>query len=300
MSRQVKAALVFVGLLVLGIAADNFRGMAKSLATLLPSTAWQVLRDYWSAVLMTAAGSIVAFAGALCIGWSLGLLGAASHIAAREKTGWAGTSAQGASSTIFHVYNLVYLIPFVLTVTLIQSLMSDASPPSRAGCLLIVAGIALGGYQIFLTFYKSATAAPSVNRELVGAILHRQFSINWLNWISGLPLLRPVVANLSSARRLRDCNIHAFCEALERAWHLSIVAVMIVESLIGSFYELLLPEGAAYIAWKSGLGGLVLSNTGQMSSRIIFGSIWIILIVDWIGLELIRLFTSKKWLKYYE
>jgi hypothetical protein len=301
MNARVKASLVFLVLLLAGFVLENMRSeVVQKIASSLPNTAWTVVKHYWSAALMTAAGAVVAFTGAICVGWFMGLCGAGSYLASMQQTGWSGKSARRTANAIFQIYNLIYLIPFVLTVTLTQSIMTDVVGGVRALFLLLLAGVALGGYQIFLSFYSSVAKAEAVDLDLVDGILNRQFRWKWFNRIANWRFVRTAAINLSSARRLRDCNIQGFSEAIERAWHLSIVAVMIVESLIGSFYEFLLPEGGRYIDWKSGLGGLVLSNIGQMEPRIQIGCIWIILVIDWIGSEIIRSVTKSRWLKYYD
>ena len=126
-----------------------------------------------------------------------------------------------------------YIIPFVLTVSLFNALIStfvtqhDWPQWFLVIGLIVVSGLALGGYQVYRSVFESVTKAKTDSRVLTESLFYlpehkSPTSILW---------------RFFRVSKLHDCEIQSLWSALELALHLSIVSVMIVEAVVPSFYE---------------------------------------------------------------
>lgn len=258
-----------------------------SFSSFLPASILSLGKEYWQALPLTIGASFCAWLVAVFGGFALGHLVGAMELNKLDHPGFARIGLN-----LNMVFQALYVIPFVLTISLTSSLAYralynfDFSGPIVVGILVAVAGLTLGGFQVYKSVYESVAKAKNENKVLVDALYFR-------------PPRLAVIAPFKTVSRLHDCEITSFWSALEFAAHLSIVAIMILEAIVPHFYELILGNAGQADAWKSGLGYLVSLAQYNLQYERVAGCIWLILLIDLIWTTAIDFFSYRTWRRFY-
>ena len=289
-SKLQQAVLWGVTLLVL-YSIDRALDTPKAwLFQVLPNSIFRLSADMWRGLALTFCSALFAWAIGSLGGYALGLCFGATLINGSAPHAHTGRYAN-------KVYDALYVIPFVLTVSLFYAFSMNLHvryglPRILVGVIVVaVSGLMLGGYHVYKSVYESVLHAKRENRVLVNSLFLRDDDA--VSWITGLR------QRLLKVKRLRDCEISKFCESLPRALHLSIVAVMIVESIVPSFYETFIPQSGITKAWLGGAGRMILTAQQNYQFQVIAGCIWAVLFFDWIVSTIMEFGLRHRWLRYY-
>jgi len=266
---------------------------------ILPQSVLKLNGEMLCTLALTFGASIIAWFFALGIGILIGVVAAATVVERDMRPSW----WEKIGNIVNKVYDGLYVIPFVLTVGFTYVLAQKAydkwglHSATVALIMIVVSGVVLGGWNIFHSIFYAVTNAKQENRFLVRSLFYgderRSILGRWFMWV-----LRPMLL----VRRLADCEINSFCEAVTRAFHLSIVAVMIVESVTPYFYENIFRSSGKIHAWTAGAGRYIFNIqalSGVNSSQVIAGFIWAVLIFDMLVVGLIQIGLNRIWLRHY-
>jgi hypothetical protein len=151
--------------------------------------------------------------------------------------------------------------------------------------MVIVAGMALGGYHVYKSVFDAVSGAHPEAKQLTNSLY--------------FPGSGGFFAAFKKAHRFRDFQINSFCTALRAAFHLAVVAIMIVETITPRFYELIWPSGGIMAGWTQGAGRLILSAQNSYQYVVIAGCIWAVLFFDAICTGILDLALQRRFLRYY-
>jgi hypothetical protein len=145
--------------------------------------------------------------------------------------------------------------------------------------------------MVYRSVYQAAREAPSDARYLVTSMHVTEFK--------GPQFWRAFRRRWLMARRFRDCEIHSYCEAIVLAFHLSIVSVMILESVTPQFYELLWPQTGAVYASLGGIGRRILVAQQRYDVQLIAGYVWAVIVFDFFAVTVIEYALHRRWRQHY-
>lgn len=280
--------IVLLAWAVLDAVLQQFKVMWGNASPLcLRNLTWEAM----AALSLTFAASVVAWLIGCLGGYVIGIAVGVGFLKEKTETPprWSFVFLSGARLANW-VYDAVYLIPLVLTLNLTLALMRNhygADRPWVAVVMIAVAGLSLAGYNVYKSIYTSVVHAKSENDYLTESLLLTQH---------GNSLVRRVRKVIS----LRDCEVMSFCDSITRGFHLSIVAVMILESLVRSFYEWVIPQHAKYAEILGGTGQIILRAQSEYEYGLIAEVIWATLLLDLFLVGIIELFLHHRWRKYYK
>jgi hypothetical protein len=243
--------------------------------------------EHFYAAIYTMTASTFAFVVATIGGYVTGLCAA---VLARSKL----TKLRIAGAGIFRLMEMLYVIPVVATMSLTIAFLTGKF--SRDGLWIIavfaisIAAIALGGYQVFETIYRSTVLPKEADRLLVRS-LYTPYSPTGL--------FGPAARQFVSANRLVDFSIRDFSNAIRRAFHLSVVAVVTLESIKPQLYELIFPQPGIVFQRFGGIGQVLLSAQSDASFPLIIVMILALLFFDFIAVGLISWYLNWKYLRHY-
>jgi hypothetical protein len=258
-----------------------------------PGSLFQLGRGDWLALMVSFATSLFIWGAGILIGYTSALLAGGALILRGGQSRF-----RGVAMFINQAYDTIYVVPLVLTVGCTYAAADAgrrqiaAPKPFEWLAIMVVAGAALGGFQIYRAIYSSVINAKSDSRYLIASLdfqdRHR---------FGGMNRYRQALANVL---RLRDCEIAGYCDAVERALHLSIVTVMIVETVIPMVHEFLLPSAGQTANWRGGAGYVVMmaSQSGDMER--IAGIVWAVLLFDHLVVTLFSAASRRLWLTHYQ
>lgn len=311
------------GLIVWAVTLFAFWGLDETLSApkhwvfqLLPGSIFRLGPKYWIALLLTLATSLLAWLVAVCGGFLLGITASVAVVDRPESS----ASWNNIGRHLDHLADWVYVIPFVLTVSLTWTAVEVAGLPEPLVlvALVTVAGMALGGYNVHKSIFGAVCDAKLDNRYLVNSLFEEETWWGTRAWEAARKALHfrgqapaapgrvearlgrlHLVTKIRRVLRLRDCEIESFARSLKIAFHLSIVAVMIFESVLPSVYEMIWPQSGVATPWLGGAGRLVLSASQEHQFQDIAGVIWVVLVFDTIVVTLVDFVVDRAWLRYY-
>lgn len=260
-----------------------------------PITILSLDSDIWIGAIFTFTASLLAFIIGGVLGYGLGILVGASVLDLKTNRGIRVLGMYANS-----IYDGFYIIPLVLTVSFWYAIaflwhLKYGMPSFFIGLILVsIAGLSLGGYNVYHSVFHAVFHAKQENICLTESLFLKR-TLFGLEKIFG----ENFIQCLKITKLLVDCQIHSFAESLERAFHLSIVAIIILESVTLSFYELVLPQSGAYKPWLGGLGRLILSAQQNNQFEIIAGVIWLVLLFDLLVLYSIKTLIKSNWTVFY-
>ncbi len=261
---------------------------------IMPNTVFRLSLNMWLGICLTFLASLVAWAGAMILGYALGVIAGAAIV---DKQHAPFFNAFGKS--VNQVFDAVYIIPFVLTITLVYASAmtyhvaagSHLSGPGVVALVLIASGLVLGGYHVYKGVYEAVANAKYESRVLVDSVYSR---FDGRGTHIGNALLC-----WEKAHRLRDCEIEAFSRGILRAFSLAVVAVMIAEAVTPSFYDLLLPQARVAKPWLGGIGRQIITSQSTYDFETIAGAMWVVFLFSATFGVIMWKVMSKRWLQYY-
>lgn len=298
MKGHLRGLMFWATLAAVSLAIGNFVDPYKNLLwALLPTTLFHMKAGWWAALGMTACAAIAAWLCACVVGYTLGLGAAALH----SSQGSANIFKRIAGRSLDQVYRYIYIIPFVLIVSIsfgvfyplcVETVSSKPVLPKQ--CLWIwmvfASGVTLGGYRVFRAVFSSVQRAKWESEVLVHGLHTSRGRSRVLNRV------RP---HMSRVLRLTGCDIASLAEALEQAFLLAVVAIMIVEAVIPGIHEYLAPQRGILPDWARGAGGLVVRQQANLQIAQVSGVLWAVIIFDTIMLHAISLVTFGLWMRHY-
>lgn len=295
---HLRGLLLWAAVAAISLAIGNFVDPYKNLLwAILPTTLFHLESDWWAALGLTAIASVVAWIFACTIGYSLGLCAAMMHSA----PGTTNAIKRVAGRSIDQIYRYIYIVPFVLVVSISFGVFYPlcvetvtTKPLLPKWCLwmwmVLASGVTLGGYRVFRAVFSSVQRAKWESEVLV----HGLNSAHDRSTVTGR-----FRSHMVKALRLSGCDVASLAEALEQAFLLSVVAVMIVEAVIPGIHEYLAPQSGILPDWARGAGGLVVRQQANLQIAQVSGVLWAVIIFDTIMLHLISLATFGVWMKHY-
>jgi hypothetical protein len=102
-----------------------------------------------------------------------------------------------------------------------------------------------------------------------------------------------------SANRLVDFSIRDYSNAIRRAFHLSVVAVVTLESIKPQLYEHIFPQTGVFAQRYGGIGQVLLSAQNDTSFPLIIVMIVVLLFFDFVAVGIISWYLNLKYLRHY-
>lgn len=259
---------------------------------LSPLSVYKLTSDSWLGLLVTLSSSVLAFFFGVMGGYIFGLV-ASSAVIDGAKYRW----FYGIGRNLDRFYDGLYVIPIVLTLSLFYasslSFTLNYNLPQWPIVIVMIAlsGMTLGGYNVYKAVYEAATNPKRESRVLTNSLFFAQEQVK--------PWLRMVLWRLIRVKKLRDCENHSFCESIIRAFHLSIVAIVILESIVPGFYELMYQQAGIVRPWLGGVGKLIQTARANNEFQTIAGCIWMVLAFDMACIWLLERLIRRRWRRYY-
>jgi hypothetical protein len=287
MNRQLRTLSVWAIVLFVSGTLDKILEQPKRLiAQILPMSLFRLDRETWLALALTFSTALAAWIIGCVAGYGVGVFAACTQVPAAQ-----GGRFPAAGKTVDKIVDWIYIIPFVLVTSLAYSLAFplhvDYGVPRIVifFILVTVCGLPLGGYHVYKSVFDAVRSASSSDQRLTESLYFQGKGVLFRAWF---------VVN-----KLVDCRIASFCAAIRTSLHLSIVSVMIVESVTPRFYELLFPSTGVPEAWTVGAGRLILTAQNDYQYEKIAGCIWAVLLFDSLCVFLVELAMHRRWLRYY-
>lgn len=277
------ASLAIIAAVLIYLATQRYLWEKAEAVTdvLLPLSLFTLTQDYVLAIALTCVAATTCFFLAWLTGYWIGMLASA---VGRTPYLWP------VSSVVELLMDAVYVIPLVLTVSLvygplqIQTINEDAWRGWITVATLAVGTFVLAGYQIFDVVTKS-TSRPDHRAEALVSSLY-------------FPARQPMKAlraRFGHLGRLLDHQIEGYTQAISRSLHLSLVAVVIVEMIVQQLYSHVGFSGdAAY-----GVGGLVAKQLQSVDTTTVSAFVWALLAYDLLASWLVRKWIDRKYLRFY-
>ena len=295
MLKSLKSLLFLGGVMLVASFVDFLLKYPDSfIAQILPNSVARLSIEHFKGLGMTFLASLFAWAAAVGVGYLMGMLSACAVV---DKRTWPPLRKLGRAVDRF--YEVVWVVPFVLTISLAfaigMRMHTDDGLPRAVVCLVLIAvcGIVLGGFQVYRSIYHAVNDAKDEDRYLVLSLYstygQRSGAMPWHTLLNAW----------TRARRLRDCEIRQFREAITTSLFLSLVAVMILEMVTPSVYEWLLPQSGIAHKWLGGAGRQILEAQQNYSYEKIAGVIWVVIAFTWAVGYLVHAVTDSLWIKYY-
>jgi hypothetical protein len=205
-------------------------------------------------------------------------------------------SAQVFGAAISKIFDFFYIIPIVVTIGLVFAVLLPIALQNSNTWIIAVGTISiatfiLGGYQIFEAIYRSGISPAEKNLTLVNSLYIGRNLV-----VPGLSSFRDALVKVL---RLRDANIPAYTNAVVRAFHLSLVSVVIVESVRPAIYEYIFPQSGVAVDRFGGVGQMILNAQGTAAIDTIVGLIWALFLFDALIVFLIERYIHSRYLKHY-
>lgn len=259
------------------------------LDVVLPLSIGTLTANDWYAFLATSSSAIVSYTIVVFIAYWLGVI---ASVFARS-TAWQ-VKLFGAS--LAHLYNFFFVVPVVLTATMVMTVLLKKSSEGVIPGPLVVSGsmvfaaLCIAGYPIFWSLFKGSVHPDNRHGLLVQALYDPTET-------SRLAVVRTRVALV---RRLNDGQIRNFADSIERAWPLTIVSVVIIESIhpgIYGFLHISFPGLAEYVS--GGVGREVIQAQHSLDVAKVWGFMWVLFLLDLVGMLIIDLALERRYLRHY-
>jgi hypothetical protein len=267
-------------------------------ARLSPIAIWQLPRRAWAAIVATILASSVAWFSAVGVGGVLGFLTAVGHLGERE-TGRYWQLWSSAAGVVRRAFNWLYVVPLVLTISVVTTLLLNWELENRisqgtAGVLLVVAsGVALAGQRVFVAIDDAVAVAASEDAELARSLYLGARQGHESTFAQITRVLREVSF-------LVHCRINLLAQALEQAFHLAVVGVVILETVSGlRIYEKFFPQEGHVLSWGGGIGRVIIDGQNATNPALVAGAVWLILMIDSVIAWGIRIGVFRFWVVPY-
>jgi len=282
------AGLVFVLFLFSISQVINGISFQNTLAGFVIGSIFALSKQHWIGLAFTCAAAMLACVTAWVGGNAIGYL--AGALATTDGKGFRATG-HGVNA----LYDLIYIIPVVLTLSLtISVVMKDLSAGDSRAFIAIIAvmaaGLFLGGYQIYEAVFSAVTNPKEANKFLVESLYFKK---------RGEGTVANIHERFLMVKRLCDCEILSYSAAYTRSVHLSIVAVVILETVRPNLYEMVFPQGGASLDQYGGVGQLVLRAQSLTANETIVGLLVCIWLFDLVMIIAVGSIIKWLWLRHY-
>jgi hypothetical protein len=275
-----------------------FGPVEEFLARLLPISIWQLPEKAWLSIIATVLASLLAWVSACVVGGSLGMFTAAGELSKREG-GWIWKAWAAAANGIRKAFTMLYVIPLVLTISVVTTILLKLELDRRllqpeVGLLLIVlSGVALAGQRVFIAVDEGVIEANTEDIMLASSLYLGECG-------RGTGFVTSVRRIWREARFLLACRISLLRQAIEQAFHLAVVGVVILETVSGlRIYEKLFPQESGQPPWGGGIGRVILDAQSAVNPTTVAGAVWLILLIDLVIASLIRQAARRRWVTPY-
>jgi hypothetical protein len=293
MHKVLRGVLWWGSVGIIFLVVDHILGQPKNwLLEISPASLARLDTESVLALMVTFATTLIAWFVGRLIGDGVGYLNAATIIDGPVSDSW---FKWGIGYNIDRFFDAVYVIPFVLTISLAQATLVSASsvPPYLRGFILVsLAGTTLGGYLVYKAIFESVSRAT---REAV--VLTE--SLDFVALQDRVGRRHNILDRLERVLKRRDCAIQSFCQAVPRSFHLAVVSVMILETVIPVFYEAFFPQPDVIKGWLGGAGWQILKAQQNYQFAKIAGYIWAVLIFDALFVSAVERWLHHRWQRYY-
>ena len=269
------------------------------LLRLSPISIWKLPERAGYAIVATVIASLVAWLSALAVGGILGLFTAAGELAAQKK-GKPWKVWHATANGIRRTFTALYVIPLVLTLSVIGTVLlkleiENTLNGGMVGVLLVIAsGITLAGQRIYIALDDAVRTASSDDLMIASSLYlgQERYRYAWVGEITRL---------WKEARFLIGCRISLLMQAVEQAFHLAVVGVVILEttSVVPYIYEKLFPQEAKVLEWGGGIGRVIIDGQNATNPELVAGAVWLILIIDSFIAWGIREYSYSRWVHPY-
>lgn len=252
---------------------------------LLPWSMFYLDRNDWIAVAVTSVASLISFLVTVSVAFGLGI-GTALLVKSRKH------AAKLAGLSVDMVYRFLFIVPVVLTTTLVITLLlrltfSGMPAPMLVLGSLLFSSLCIAGYPVYYTIYRGAVQPDRRHELLVDSLYINKRKVLYL----------PIPIQFAYNKRLNDGQVRNYCDSVERAWHLTIVAVIIVESISPGLYQHLL--AGTQDAQVSGVGRLVIEAQSINGTYRVVGFMWALFLFDLLGLTILQWFLKRRYKRHY-
>jgi hypothetical protein len=239
----------------------------------------------WLSFGTTAIVSILTFMVAVGLSYALGIstamMATSRHAAARLTSLFVDT-----------IFRFLYIVPVVLTTSMVFAVLlglflQNTGFPAIGLVIgtIVFSAVCIGGYPIYFTVYTSVVSPDRRHALLVDALHHSSRRLGTAAFSR----------RVAETVRLTDGKATAFCEGVERAWHLTIVAVVIVESIVPGLYQYLeVPDEV------KGVGRSVIEAQSLDGTYRVMGFMWALFLLDLAVLTIIKRIRKQKYLRHYQ
>lgn len=199
-------------------------------------------------------------------------------------------------SAVFEaIYRFFYIIPVVVSIALIIRYVIPFKFYADQLELWIIwlviftlPTLFISGHPIFSAFCAAVTEPDDRHRMLVDSLYEKP----------GRVFRGRLNPGIKRVFRLAGGNIVSICHDVELSWHLAIVAVVIVETVYPGVHSDVIPSWLKYTK-GFGVGGAVLNAQNAIDVPRVFGFMWALFVVDWIGLLIIRALLRTAYMRHY-
>ena len=265
---------------------------------LSPISIWQLPQKAWIGIAATILASILSWVVSFALGGVLGVFSAASQLI-NGKRGWGWKLWINLASMVRKFFMSLYVIPLVLTLSVAFTILSKLNLEQKINeffvglILIMVSGIALAGQRIFIALDDSVRTATADDIVISKSLHYKLDEKNNRIFYSVKRLWNETMF-------LIGCKISLLIQAVEQAFHLAVVGVIILETTIGILlYEYLFPQEGAVLEWGGGIGRVIIDGQIATNPVLVSGAVWLILIFDSVFAWLIREGVQKVWINPY-
>jgi len=245
---------------------------------IMPSSIFKLSSEWYKAFALTSLATFCVYFLSLVIGHLAGGLAGVLYLASKKSS-----ILKAFPVLITFFYQFVYVIPFSITIVisysafyLVFDIFWEGVNPQGLFVglfMLLVGATVLPGYRVFRAIYLAVSQAKEDNLHLVLSLY--------------TPGKQEFLKKIKQVFRLRDFEIAQYHESLTDAFNLSLISVVITEMVLTNFYENFFPR-VEYEIFLGGIGRMGLNAQQALSWNLIFGILWLLILLNWGTTKLIE------------
>lgn len=271
---------------------------------LSPVSTWQLPRHAYTAVVLTLVASLISWLVSIVVGYATGIVASAAALSQKRATRPLWTiPLMWCVEHIRLVFEILFVVPLVLTLSLALTLLLGWNLERQIprGLVLVgmilTSGVALAGHRVFMAVSDAVVNAARED-ELLAESVYRPEPRRMIRPLFIKPLRR-FFRDLQDSHFLAGCRIEMLAQAVEQAFHLAVVGVVIAETVAPGLYEYYFVQGEATPRWIGGIGKVISDGQNATNPELVAGAIWLIVGIDLVIVSIVRLITARLWLQHY-